>query len=364
MAKRRALFLLWCAMVGVLYLFENNTATRILLVCPWALALLDGLLAVMAARTLRCSVQAPESARKGEAIVITLCAECPVPMVQLRARVQSENRLTGEHAQAEMGLRRTGPCRAEQRCLLRAQHCGVVSVQVQADVCGLLGLYARRAVAHACAGIWVPPELKPVQVALTEDGSGRDDATADGRCLSGAWGDSFAVRAYATGDPVRLIHWKLSEKLDTVMVREPEAPLPERLLLAVDLSCGASATELDAMTERLFSLSRALLSGGTPHGVLWLPEQAVQPELRRVETEADEAALEADYFAVTPSRSMPLVPDEAAAGYAHVVVLGSPSLARAFAALGGRRVTLMADCREPVEECRVVPLTGDAEVTL
>ena len=93
-------------------------------------------------------------------------------MVQLRARVQSENRLTGEHAQAEMGLRRTGPCRAEQRCLLRAQHCGVVSVQVQADVCGLLGLYARREVAHACAGIWVPPELKPVQVALTEDGLG------------------------------------------------------------------------------------------------------------------------------------------------------------------------------------------------
>lgn len=351
---------MWCAVLGVLYLFENNTATRILMVCSLALALLDVLCVLAAARWLRCLVQAPDCAIKGGELPLDIRVDCPVPMVQLRARVHSENRLTGESAQAGVWLRRTGVGHAAQRCLLRAAHCGTVSVQVQVDVCGLLGLYERRTVAEQRVNVWVPPSLQPMQVNLSEDGFDWEDSAAEGGRLPGAWGDSFAIRAYVPGDAVRLIHWKLSEKLHDVMVRTPEAPLPERLLLAIDLSASPSAQQIDAMTERLLSLSRALLSAGMPHGVFWLPAQAVQPELRRVETEADWAAFEADYFSVTPHRSAPLAPNEAAAGYSHVVVLGAPSLARAFAALGGRRVTVMTDNCDSAEGCRVIPLMGDA----
>lgn len=362
MARCRGLWLLWCAALGVLYLFENNTVTRILLICSLALALLDVLCVSAAARTLRCSVQMPERAQKGGELSLVIRADCPIPMVQLRARVRSENSLTGECAQAETGLRRTNPCRAEQRCMLRAQHCGVVGVQIEVDVCGLLGLYVRRAVAQRHAKVWVQPVVRPVQAALQEDGSAWDDGAADGRRHPGDFGDSFAVRAYVPGDSVRLIHWKLSEKLHDVMVRVPEAPLPERLLLAIDLSASPSAQSIDAMTERLFSLSRALLAARIPHGVFWLPARAAQPELRRVETEADWAALEADYFSVTPHRSIPLAPNEAAAGYSHVAVLGDSPLARAFANLGGRRVTLVTDDCDSAEGFRVAPLTGDADM--
>lgn len=365
MARRRGIWLLWCAGLSALYLFENNTATRVLLVCSWALVLLDGPLAVAAARAVRCSIEAPERAEKGEGLPLEIRVRCPVPMVRLRARVQSENRLTGERAQAEVWLRRTGFVCASQRMMLRAAHCGVVSVRVQVDACGLLGLYARRKVAERCVSVWVPPVLRPEQVALAKEGSAWEDGAADGRRVPGDTGDAFAVRAYAPGDPVRLIHWKLSEKQGDVMVRAPEAPLPERLLLAIDLSCTSSAQEIDAMTERLFSLSQALLAAGLPHGVFWRPEGAAQPELRRVESEADRAALEADYFAITPSRSAPLLPNGATAAYAHVVLLGTPALARAFAGTDGRRVTLMTDSCEPAAGCRVVPLTGGAaDVTL
>lgn len=358
---------MWCAALAVLYLFENQTATRIVLVCSLVLPPLDGLLTAVASRRLRLALHAPAQAEKGGAIPLDIRIGCAVPLVGFRAHVRCENRLTGETGQYTAWVQRSSIRQAAHRCLLRAEHCGMLSVHLTVEVCGLLGLSERSIAAGQQADIWIPPVLLPLQVALSEDGAAQEDSAPGVSRLPQSAGDAFSVREYVPGDCIRLIHWKLSEKLDTAMVREPESSLPEQLLLGIDLSCAADAPEIDRMTQALFSLSRALLDSGLPHGLCWLASTAEQPELRRMETEADYAAFEADYFSITPHRNLPLVPGEAAADCLHAVLIGKPPLAWAFASAQGRRITLMTDADDPhdlPDACRILPLPGDQDTTI
>lgn len=358
---------MWCAALGVLYLFENQTATRMLLVCSLTLPLLDGLLTAIAVRRMQLALHAPLQAEKGSEIPLDIRIDRIIPPVGVRAHVRCENRLTGETGCYTAWVRRSGIRHAAHRCLLHAGHCGMLTVHLTVEVCGFFGLFERSATAEKQAVIWVPPVLLPLHIVPSEDDAAREDgASGVSRPFCGS-ADAFALRAYMAGDPVRLIHWKLSEKLDTVIVRAPESPLPEQLLLGIDLSSAADAPAIDRMTQTLFSLSHALLNSGMPHGLYWLASASEQPELRRMETEDDYAAFEADYFSITPHRSLPLVPGEAAAGYSHAVLIGEPPLARAFAAAQGQRITLITDAANPhdlPDTCRILPLPNADDMTI
>lgn len=367
MRKQRGVWLVWCAVLGVLYLFENDTATRMLWVCSLVLPLFDGLLTAIAVRRLQLALHAPHQAEKGSAIPLDIRIDRALPPVVFRARIRCENLLTGETGSYTAWVRRSGIRHAAHRCLLHTGHCGMLSVQLTVEVCGFFGLFERSAVAEKQAVIWVPPVLLPLHVVPSEADAAREDRVAGvSRPLFGSE-DAFAVRAYMPGDSVRLIHWKLSEKLDTVMVRAAESPLSDQLLLGIDLSSAANASAIDRMTQTLFSLSHALLGSGIPHSLYWLASTSAQPELRRIETEADYASFEADYFSITPHRSLSLVPDEAAAGYAHALLVGGPPLAQAFAAAQEQRITLLTDAPDPhdlPDACRILPLPDAGDMIL
>jgi uncharacterized protein (DUF58 family) len=75
------------------------------------------------------------------------------------------------------------------------------------------------------------------------------------------------------GDPVRQIHWKLSEKTDRTMVRDLGLPVVEQMLLLLDTAFPADAPVLpettDLMLALLSSVSSALLEADIPHTVGW-----------------------------------------------------------------------------------------------
>ena len=332
MRKRRVCWLIWCAALGALYLFENNTTSRVLLLCSLLLPLLDALMVTVAVRQLRFAVELADQAEKSGDIPIEIHMDCAVPMVRFRMEIQSENRLTGETAQHVSWAQQ-----ATYRCLIQTAHCGLLNIRIKLSVSGMLGLFERAAGGEYRGAIWVPPTLQPVQIVLREDGVFHEGSAAENRRQWQGISDSFAVREYVPGDPVRMMHWKLSEKMDTLMIREEEYAVSGQLLLAVDLSSAVDGKGVNDMTEMLFSLSRALLENGIPHGVLWQPSSAVQPELRRIETPMDQTAFETDYFTVVPHRSLPLAAGETVQHYAHVILIGNPSFAQGF---GGQTTSI------------------------
>ncbi|MBR6106563.1 MAG: DUF58 domain-containing protein [Oscillospiraceae bacterium] len=83
----------------------------------------------------------------------------------------------------------------------------------------------------------------------------------------------FDLHAYREGDPVSRIHWKLSSKLDTLMVKEYSLPLSAECILLADFrQTGAqpeSALRIDMMLSCMTTAVQALAQRDVPFRAAW-----------------------------------------------------------------------------------------------
>lgn len=92
----------------------------------------------------------------------------------------------------------------------------------------------------------------------------------------------FEIRAYRAGDKTAQIHWKLSQKTDTLMLRQGSLPVKNALLLILEAPQGKenseSAADLSERAQRaaarLFSLSESLAEKGVQHHIGYLASDA------------------------------------------------------------------------------------------
>lgn len=83
----------------------------------------------------------------------------------------------------------------------------------------------------------------------------------------------FMIRDYREGDSIRQIHWKLTQKFDSLLIKEASLPVEQSVLLIFDThEKGQKATPpacFDAAVEVLVSLSQALIDSGISHRAVW-----------------------------------------------------------------------------------------------
>lgn len=189
-----------------------------------------------------------------------------LPLAQIWIRLRTENRLTGASRLVKWKL--TG---ASQGVYVPepadTSHCGCLEgAVVRVRVCDCLGLVSFRLRAPAPAVIAVlpvsdgtapPPELK---------GARRETGALRPR-PGGGPGEDYDLRPYRPGDPVRMIHWKLSSKREEVVVREVlEAPQAVPVLLVDHFG---EPERLDETLDRLCAVSQTLLEWQRAHWVRW-----------------------------------------------------------------------------------------------
>lgn len=83
----------------------------------------------------------------------------------------------------------------------------------------------------------------------------------------------FQIRDYADGDKPSRIHWKLSSKLDSYLVKDYSLPLQNSVLIMCDTylppkSLGG-ADLVDGVLRSVFSLSNQMLLAKVPHKIAW-----------------------------------------------------------------------------------------------
>lgn len=100
MWKKRIGWGVWLIAAALLYFFENNTGTRILLVTALVLPLLSVLCATAAAKSARITLAVPESCEKGGKALCALQLSGNYTLLGATAvcAVAAENQLTGEHS--------------------------------------------------------------------------------------------------------------------------------------------------------------------------------------------------------------------------------------------------------------------------
>ncbi len=79
----------------------------------------------------------------------------------------------------------------------------------------------------------------------------------------------FEIRDYVEGDSLNRVHWKLSSKLDTLMIKDYSLPENKSVLLLADLFNSSQNNTVDSIIETVFLLSYAFVEQNTPHVIGW-----------------------------------------------------------------------------------------------
>lgn len=83
----------------------------------------------------------------------------------------------------------------------------------------------------------------------------------------------FDIREFKDGDKYQRIHWKLSFKKQTLMVKEYSLPLADAVLLFVDFSMTETGKDkermIEVLTQGIYSVSLALFEQELPQKFVW-----------------------------------------------------------------------------------------------
>jgi len=295
----------WVIIAAALHLFGNNLGTFTVLVASIVIPALSGIVLFFASKTLHCQLTLPDSCIKGEEICgkFTVKRNLLAFLCKISCTLVCENRFTGE---TDILAFESIPCK-EVSFTIQAAHCGVLQLRIEniviTDPFGLF--YARKLLRNFAATsfkinssenfstekfIIIPPVGFALNIPITNTTSLDSDEYSTSKAGMDV-SETFAIREYIPGDPIRSIHWKLSEKLNKTMVREFGLPVGNSVLLVWDTApkMDISPAGWDATAELFFSASLTLLNNNIRTTVSWQSAESggfIRQELRTLEDAA------------------------------------------------------------------------------
>ena len=225
-------------------------------------------------KKLQVTVESAVSQRKGDDGTITVKLDNPTILAALRVRcdVMVQNQLNRE-IQKQHILTWAGPKRV-QKCNLRvgSEYCGRLRVWVpQVVLYDCFGLFGVRCKCNAVTHTTVQPETFEPAVVLVPNPSSTDDSENYSQERPGAdLTETFQLREYVPGDSPRQIHWKLTNKFDKLIVRDPALPISKNVLVFWERTGESNDSALiDVQAEVVISLCRSLVDMGIQFTVGW-----------------------------------------------------------------------------------------------
>ncbi len=209
-----------------------------------------------------------------------------------------------------------------------------------------LGVWSRKVEFEEHMGATVMPllfEMNMLQAGVTAMPESDSESVKTRGAVSG---DMIDIKEYVPGDPVRNIHWKLSEKTDRLLVKVLGNPVSDQYLIIMDNpnDLAHDPAALDAIAAVYASLIHTLRAREVTCYAGWTDPVTGRPVIRRIADDNEAAAAADEYMAV------PVIAPSAFAGiqrgmaddrYAHIVVVGSRIPENIDAIANGCSVTVL-----------------------
>lgn len=148
-------------------------------------------------------------------------------------------------------------------------------------------LYIRKKI-HLKERLDIMPDIYPTGIVVSEavrHFAGESDIYDSIRPGNDA-SEPFEIREFRNGDKLKDIHWKLSAKEDTWVVRENSSPVACAVVLLIDMHRQKHAAEKDALLSLAAGVSFALVEQRCPHYVSWYSGR--EQDMVRVRVDSEE----------------------------------------------------------------------------
>ena len=250
-ALRRAVYILVLLVCTVFYTFFQKWIAYILFLTIVGLPWVSLLISLPAMWRFRVHIEAPDTVDRGTTAHIRLVGDSRFPMAVFAGKL-AVRRMTD-------GAQWT----CKQIDAVDTAHCGALKVTAQRVwVYDYLGLIAIPVRCLPKAEITVrPTEVAMPMPAGIEQLLARSWRPRPG----GGYSEHHEMRVYRPGDALNQIHWKLTAKTGTIIIREPMQP--DRGAVLVTLEIAGTPEELDRIFGRVLYFGKYLLSRGVSYGV-------------------------------------------------------------------------------------------------
>lgn len=244
-----------------LHLAYGQYVTQYILLFLLFLPILSLLLSLPAILSSRAVLLGGADVQRGRSCKVRLRVECRffLPPELYRLTIEQRNLfLDPRGTRVKVDIH--GTRKHEEIFLPETDRLGTISYRIRsARVCDYLGLIAIPIRRSGTVALTVLPNAeKPVPMpALLED----SDCIQKPKPIG--FSEEHELRPYREGDAVNLIHWKLTEKMDTPIVREPQELIRKKIVLLMDLCTDYPAQQ--SILEQLQCLSDLLIEQNIPY---------------------------------------------------------------------------------------------------
>lgn len=253
------------------YIFHTGYFSWVLLILAVAFLPLEALLSLRCITTVKVGFKVVPRG-EGEGRVLKVWAPARFPVCTVQATVLVANQFSGETRWMKIRL----PAGGKRDFLLPpdASPCGAVSISILRprvlDCMGILRFPVKKTPPGVMLFTRPPFPASPPAMPEGALDQGSLPTQTSHRPGPGALREFTDTRPWRDGDSIRDVHWKLSAKLDRVMVREGSYSALASPHLCFDL-CGEVDT-VCAVLGRLEALSAELLELERLHGIHWVDE--------------------------------------------------------------------------------------------
>ena len=259
MGTRRIVYLFMLVYAAAFFVLYPYWFSWYLLILLLLLVPFDLLLSLPGMLTRRISLAAPRILEQGEGgrlLIATIQAKhYPAKCIKTLLRV------SGDDFSAFQRLVCSAAHNSRYEFTIDTSRSGVTAFALKRFwVVSLLGLFSAPVKAKISVPVLIlPAPAKPPNIVALPRGVILRPKPG------GGFSEEHELRPFRYGDPVRSIHWKISAKFDSLIIREPMVPPQSSRLVCATLWKGAR--ERDLVLGRLRWVSAYLLGWGIPYYV-------------------------------------------------------------------------------------------------
>lgn len=295
MLKYRIAYILTLTAAVLFYVFYTQYLSFFVLAAVIAMPVLSWIITLIAVSktNIRIEPKTPYANKEDEILLRVILKNNSIfPIAQAWLKLSFENALSGENRYESLFLPvSSGPEQAAEY-RIKSHHCGKITVRLtRVKYYDYLGIFAIKRSSKPASDLFVAPKAHFIDSKIDTAAEPGTESNVFSKYKPGDDpSEIFDIRPFRSGDRLRSVHWKLSSKLDELMVKEFSLPTDSSVLLLTELTA-FSMDALDTVVETLASLSRFLLENEIWHNVEWYDAEHSIFQEARIESDEDLALL-------------------------------------------------------------------------
>lgn len=251
---------------ALLYIFYVGYVSWFLFVLVCSLPILSFLLFLLAKRTFEVRLICNKQYQKQDKELLHICARTRsiIPLACARMTLTMKNAFTKEMSEETIKLTAERNF-TEIEIPLPLEHCGKLEISLtDVKLFDFLGLFHASKKHRFLTVVYIYPKKAAWQTPVLLGNPVEEAGTAmdlHGNDI----GDTFDVHAYRPGDSLHRVHWKLSAKMDELMVREFSSY--HICTTAIFFEFYGTHADCEAILSNVYNFSCYLLEQGSMHDI-------------------------------------------------------------------------------------------------